>query len=192
MPQMQEKEPTRYEARDDSGSAAGIDCRWYDAFEGAKKVREVCLAPKGAMGLHLLALGLRHLRHPLFELRHHLLLPLRDLIHHLPRRFRVEGHVGLLVVLDRVERVVALVEQKDGVSRLRLLHPNLPCGDHDGLRLGGLAGFGVLDFQFGVGKRRHRDAEAQRGGAATKLEDGSAASGQRSAFSGQLRIRASG
>ena len=34
--------------------------------------------------------------------------------------------------------------------------------------------------------------EAQRGGAATKLEDGSAASGQRSAFSGQLRIRASG
>ena len=51
MPQMQEKEPTRYEARDDSGSAAGIDCRWYDAFEGAKKVREVCLASRGAMGM---------------------------------------------------------------------------------------------------------------------------------------------
>ena len=30
--------------------------------------------------------------------------------------------------------------------------------------------------------------EAQRGGAATKLEDGSAASGQRSAFSGQLVV----
>ena len=30
--------------------------------------------------------------------------------------------------------------------------------------------------------------ETQRGGAATKLEDGSAASGQRSAFSGQLVV----
>ena len=51
MPQMQEKEPTRYEARGDSGSAAGIDCRWHDAFEGAKKIREVCLASRGAMGM---------------------------------------------------------------------------------------------------------------------------------------------
>ena len=41
-------------------------------------------------------------------------------------------------------------------------------------------------------KNGRRDTEAQRGRAATKLEDGSAASGQRSAFSGQLRIRASG
>ena len=51
MPQMQEKEPTRYEARGDSGSAAGIDCRWYDAFEGAKKIRELCLAPRGSLGM---------------------------------------------------------------------------------------------------------------------------------------------
>jgi len=51
MPEMQEKEPTRYEARGDSGSAGGIDCRWYDAFEGAKKIRELCLAREGAMGM---------------------------------------------------------------------------------------------------------------------------------------------
>lgn len=53
------------------------------------------------------------------------------------------------------------MEQKDGVPRLRLIHPNLPSGDHDGLRLGRLARIGVLDFKFCVGERRHRDAEAQ-------------------------------
>ncbi len=51
MPQMQEQEPTRYEARGDSGSAAGVDCRWYDAYEGEKKVRELCLASPGAIGM---------------------------------------------------------------------------------------------------------------------------------------------
>jgi len=50
MPQGQ-KEAVRYQARGDAGSAAGISCRWYEAYEGARKVREICLADPGAIGM---------------------------------------------------------------------------------------------------------------------------------------------
>ena len=51
MPQAEAPEQVRYEARGDGGSSAGISCKWYEAYEGAQKVRELCLADPGAIGL---------------------------------------------------------------------------------------------------------------------------------------------
>lgn len=51
MPQAQQPEKVRYEARGDGGSAAGISCKWYEAYEGNRKARELCLATPRAIGM---------------------------------------------------------------------------------------------------------------------------------------------
>ena len=46
-----EQVPTRYEPTGKSGSATGTSCSWYDAFEGQRKVRELCVAKPSALGM---------------------------------------------------------------------------------------------------------------------------------------------
>jgi len=50
MPGMPE-EPVRYEPRRESDSVGGFNCSWVDAFQGERKVRELCLADPGSMGM---------------------------------------------------------------------------------------------------------------------------------------------
>ena len=50
MPGLPE-EPVRYQSRGGSDSVGGFSCRWVDAYHGERKVRELCLADPGTMGM---------------------------------------------------------------------------------------------------------------------------------------------
>ena len=45
------EEPVRYEPRGGSDSIGGFVCRWVDAYQGERKVRELCLADASSMGM---------------------------------------------------------------------------------------------------------------------------------------------
>ncbi len=45
------EEPVRYEPRGGSDSIGGFVCKWVEAYQGERKVRELCLADPSAMGM---------------------------------------------------------------------------------------------------------------------------------------------
>jgi len=45
------EEPVRYEPRGGSDSIGGFECKWVDAYQGERKVRELCLADPSAIGM---------------------------------------------------------------------------------------------------------------------------------------------
>jgi len=45
------EEPLRYESRAGSDSVGGFACSWVEAYQGTQKVRELCLADPGSMGM---------------------------------------------------------------------------------------------------------------------------------------------
>ncbi len=45
------EEPVRYESRSGSDTVGGFSCSWVEAYQGAQKVRELCLADPGSMGM---------------------------------------------------------------------------------------------------------------------------------------------
>ena len=50
MPGLPE-EPVRYESRAGSDSSGGFTCHWVEAYQGDRKVRELCLADPASMGM---------------------------------------------------------------------------------------------------------------------------------------------
>ena len=45
------EEPVRYEQRSGSHTVGGFSCSWVDAYQGERKVRELCLADPASMGM---------------------------------------------------------------------------------------------------------------------------------------------
>ena len=45
------EEPVRYEPRGGSDSTGGFVCKWIEAYQGERKVRELCLADASSMGM---------------------------------------------------------------------------------------------------------------------------------------------
>ncbi|GMR22649.1 MAG: hypothetical protein BMS9Abin37_1013 [Acidobacteriota bacterium] len=50
MPGLPE-EPVRYESRAGSDSSGGFTCHWVEAYQGERKVRELCLTEPASMGM---------------------------------------------------------------------------------------------------------------------------------------------